>query len=460
MLKILFVQPFYQAVYHAHHLWIHEPLALEYVAAGIQDSHSAAMIDMRFDADLEGCLEQEKPDVVATTGYTMDFPSVLAILARTKAWRSGTVTVVGGYHATIVPEDFSNGNADYLVIGEGVQTFAELIQAITEKRDPCTIPGLAIPRQGQLTKTEIRPYVNLDNIPLPNRDLNRPWRNHYFSAYFKPLASIRTSVGCPARCRFCSLWRLTGGRYMRRDPKKIVQEIQTLDHAEYVFFADDESLADARRMEQLAELLLAKGVNKKYSMYGRAATIANHPDLIGLWKRAGLEMVMIGLESFRDSELEKLNKRTDSRTNEKALQICRDNDVSVNGQLIINPDYDTRDFRAAAKYVRRVGVSHPTYSVLTPLPGTELYEQQDTHIQDKDHKLYDLMHAVVPTRMPLAKFYRQFSKLYLRTPGYLQTIKNLLRWPPGERLRIALLFFRLFWNLRHYHRHHGKEQSN
>lgn len=246
---------------------------------------------------------------------------------------------------------------------------------------------------------------------------------------------------------------------MRRDPERVVEEIQTLDHAQYVFFADDESLADAKRMEQLAELILAKGVRKKYSMYGRAATIARHPYLIGLWKRAGLEMVMIGLESFRDRELEALNKRTDSRTNEKALEICREHGVSVNGQLIINPDYDTRDFRAAARYVRRVGVSHPTYSVLTPLPGTDLYEQQGTHIQDTDHKLYDLMHAVVPTRLPLAKFYRQFSKLYLRTPGYRQTLKNLLCWPPGERLKTFFLFFRLFWNLRHYHRHHGKAQS-
>ena len=98
MLKILFVQPYYQAVYHAHHLWIHEPLALEYVAAGIQNSHRAAMLDMRFDSDLEGCLNREKPDVVATTGYTMDFPAVLDILARTKVWCPETVTVVGGYH--------------------------------------------------------------------------------------------------------------------------------------------------------------------------------------------------------------------------------------------------------------------------------------------------------------------------------------------------------------------------
>jgi len=459
MLKILFVQPFYQAAYHAHHLWIHEPLALEYVAAGIQNRHSAAMLDMRFDADLEGCLKREKPDVVATTGYTMDFPAVLDILARTKVWRPKTVTVVGGYHATVAPEDFADGNADYLVIGEGVQTFAELMQAIADQSAPDFISGLAIPQHGQLQKTEPRPYADLDSMPLPNRELNRPWRSHYFSAYFKPLASIRTSVGCPARCRFCSLWRLTGGRYMRRDPERIVEEIQTLDHAEYVFFADDESLADAQRTMQLAELILKRGVRKKFSMYGRAATIARHPDLIGLWKRAGLEMVMIGLESFRDSELEALNKRTDSRTNEKALQICRDYGVSVNGQLIINPDYDTRDFRAAARYVRRVGVSHPTYSVLTPLPGTDLYEQQDAHTQDTDHKLYDLMHAVVPTRLPLAQFYRQFSKLYLRTPGFLQTIKNLLRWPPGERLKTFFLFFRLFWNLRHYHRHHGKVES-
>jgi radical SAM superfamily enzyme YgiQ (UPF0313 family) len=459
MLKVLFVQPFHQAEYHAQHFWIHEPLALEYVAAGIQGRHHAAIIDMRLDPDLEGWLEREQPHVVATTGYTMDFPAVFDILARAKTWRPETVTVVGGHHATVVPEDFVDSNADYIVVGEGVQTFAELTQAIAEQKTPDDIPGLAIPRHGQLTRTESRQYEDLDNIPFPDRELARPWRNHYFSGYFKPLANIRTSVGCPSRCQFCALWRLTGGKYLRRDPEMVVEELQRINHSEYVLFADDESLADAKRMKQLAELILEKGVHKKFSMYGRATTIVKHPDMIGLWRRAGLEVVMIGLESFRDSELEELNKRTDTRTNEKAVQICREHDVSVNGQFIINPDYDISDFRAVRRYVRHLRISHPTYSVLTPLPGTDLYEKQRANIMDTDHTLYDLLHAVVPTRLPLNKFYDQLSKLYLRTPGYLQTWRNLQSWPPGERLRTARLALRLFWNLRHYHCHHGNAQS-
>ena len=70
----------------------------------------------------------------------------------------------------------------------------------------------------------------------------------------QPLASIRTSKGCPFRCNFCALWKIAGGRYLKREPEKIVQELAEIEE-EFVFFADDESLVDVARMKRLAELI-------------------------------------------------------------------------------------------------------------------------------------------------------------------------------------------------------------
>lgn len=460
VVKILLVQPYYRPDYHNQFLWLNEPLALEYVGAGVRDRHHVAMVDMRFDHDLDGWLNRERPDVVAVTGYTIDAPAMHDILARVKRWRPETITVVGGHHATVIPEDFLEGDTDYIVLGEGVHTFAELIEALDSGSDITAIAGLALPRGDRVERTGSRAYTELDALPFPHRDLNLPWRERYFSAYLKPLASLRTSIGCPSRCNFCSLWRMTEGRYLRRTPEAIIEELAELDYAKYIFFVDDESLADAKRMEHLAELILERGIHKKYFMYGRAKTIAAFPRLIPLWKRAGLDMILIGMESFRDAELSDMNKRTTAATNEEAIRICREHDVNVNGQFIINPKYSKQDFRELAQYIHRIKVSHPTYSVLTPLPGTDLYDEERDNITVTDYNLFDLLHAVTPTRLPLKTFYKELSKLYFKTPSPLQTWENLRDWPKGERLATVKMVASLFWGVRSFHKDHRSDAGH
>ncbi len=110
----------------------------------------------------------------------------------------------------------------------------------------------------------------------------------------KPLASIRTSKGCPYRCNFCALWKLTGGRHLKRQPEKIVEELAGIDEP-FVFFADDESLVDAARMKALARLIEQAGIDKKYFLYGRSDTIAKNGDLLKMWKDIGLSRVFVGL---------------------------------------------------------------------------------------------------------------------------------------------------------------------
>jgi len=459
-MKILLVQPYYRPDYHNQYLWLNEPLALEYVAGGIRDPHKVTMVDMRFDPDLEGWLARERPDVVATTGYTIDAPAMHDILARVKRWRPEVVTVVGGHHATVLPEDFLDGATDYVVLGEGVHTFAELIDALDSSSDPTAIPGLAIPEGDEVHYTVERAYGELDSLPFPARDLNQPWRSRYFSAYLKPLASLRTSIGCPSRCSFCALWRMTGGKYLRRDPERIVEELATLDDSQYVFLVDDESLADAKRMERLGHMILDAGIKKRYFMYGRAKTIEAHPKLMALWRQVGLDMILIGMESFRDAELADMNKRTTAATNEAAVRICNEAGINVNGQFIVNPDYSAADFRELARYVKRIHVSHPTYSVLTPLPGTDLFDQERDNLTTTDYHLFDLLHATIPTRLPLKRFYHELSKLYFTTPTPLQTWRNLQAWPPGQRWKTVRTVASLFWGVRNFARDHENETGS
>ena len=111
------------------------------------------------------------------------------------------------------------------------------------------IPGLAFSRGNRLVRTEYAAAVDLDALPFPRRALTAQYRSRYYSEWMRPLASIRTSKGCPYSCTFCALWKLTGGRYLRRRPERVVQELADLDE-EYVFFADDESLVDVARIQR------------------------------------------------------------------------------------------------------------------------------------------------------------------------------------------------------------------
>ncbi len=149
-----------------------------------------------------------------------------------------------------------------MICGSGVFVFKEVISRLVSKRPFDGIAGIAYLKGGERVMIPPEPVTDLDIFPFPARELTEKYRKHYFSEWMKPLASIRTSKGCPNRCNFCALWKLTGGKYLKRKPESIVRELSQIKER-YVFFADDESLVDAKRMKILAELIREAGIKKK-----------------------------------------------------------------------------------------------------------------------------------------------------------------------------------------------------
>jgi radical SAM superfamily enzyme YgiQ (UPF0313 family) len=244
------------------------------------------------------------------------------------------------------------------------------------------------------------------------------------------LASIRTSKGCPFRCNFCALWKIAGGRYFKREPELIVRELEQIDE-EYVFFADDESLVDAARMKRLAELIRESGVRKKYFLYGRSDTIARHPDLLELWRDVGLERVFVGLEFFRDRDLEFINKGSTIDDNLQAVQVLHDLGIGVYASFILRPEFTKDDFAELRRYCRSIDLSFASFAVLTPLPGTDLLDEVEDRLLTDQPEFFDFIHTVLPTTLPLEDFYEQYFRLYTRTIP----LKNSLPFMMKYRLR-------------------------
>jgi len=431
-MKILLVEPCKApATIGGEDVFLFEPLALEYVAAGVAQDHEVRILDLRLGNDLCEALEEFQPHVVGITSYTVHVNTVKSLFDETKRWNPATLTVVGGHHATVVPEDFHTPSIDLVVTGEGVFAFQEIVRRFEKKQDFEGVAGVARLNGGQLVRADNPTSVDLDDFPFPERRLTVKDRKHYYSEWMQPLASIRTSKGCPYRCSFCALWKLTEGRYLRRKPEKVVEELAGIEE-EFVFFADDESLVDAARMKTLAAMIREAGIRKRYFLYGRSDTIARNAELLELWRDVGLERVFVGLESFRDEDLGHIRKGSHVGDNERAVEILHDLGIEIYASFIVRPEFTRKDFRAFRHYTRQLGIRLASFAVLTPLPGTELYGEVRTQMITHNYDYFDFIHTLLPTALPLKDFYREFSDLYRKAIPLGKGLAFLSKYPWRE----------------------------
>lgn len=431
-MKILLVEPDKSPlVIGGEDFSLYEPLALEYIAAGVIENHEVEILDLRFEKNLEDALKSFSPDIIGITAYTVHVNRVKELFNKIKKWDPDVLTVVGGHHATIMPEDFNSKDIDVIVIGEGVFTFREIVNRYEKGIVLEDIPGIAYSENGILRKSMPVDKVDLDEFPFPDRKLTAKYRNYYYSDWMKPLATMRTSKGCPYRCNFCAMWKLADGKYFKRSTDKIVEELETIDE-NHVFFADDESLIDVDRMRQLAELIKKKGIQKRYFLYGRSDTIARNEDLIKLWKSIGLERVFVGFEFFRNEDLKYINKRSTIEDNNKAVKILQDLGINIYASFIVRPDFTKSDFAELRTCVRKLKLDFAGFAVLTPLPGTDLFDEVKSQIIMDNYDFFDFIHTVLPTELPLKEFYKEYLHLYKKGISRWRGIKALFKYPGNE----------------------------
>jgi radical SAM superfamily enzyme YgiQ (UPF0313 family) len=227
----------------------------------------------------------------------------------------------------------------------------------------------------------------------------------------KPLALVETARGCPYRCNFCSVWIFYQGRCRMKSPERVVSELMRLQERK-ILFTDDNFLINISRAEEIIRLLKRKKVKKRFTFQARSDAIVHHPDLIGQLKEVGLRGVFIGFEKIQDDALASIDKKNSVENNEKALEILRSLDIDVWASFIVDPDYEKEDFERLRQYVIDHRIETPTFSVLTPLPGTHLFEEKEEKLTTKDYDLFDIAHAVLATRLPLEEFYQEYAKLW------------------------------------------------
>src|SRR5262249_13446983 len=138
--------------------------------------------------------------------------------------------------------------------------------------------------------------------------------------------------------------------------------------------------------------------------------------LIEMWKDCGSLAIFLGLEAVTDEGLDAVNKSNTAANNVRALEILKELGVGFTPNFIVDPAWDHDDFARLRSWIDDTGAYNSGFSVLTPLPGTDLWETASRQVTTRNWEMYDIIHAVLPTRLPLADFYEQYSRVWRHAP--------------------------------------------
>jgi radical SAM superfamily enzyme YgiQ (UPF0313 family) len=185
-------------------------------------------------------------------------------------------------------------------------------------------------------------------------------------------------------------------------------------------------------MGVLAQLIQQAGIRKRYFLYGRSDTIAKHPELIEQWKQIGLERVFVGLEFMRDHDLKLIRKGSTVENNRKAVSILKSLGIDIFPTFIVRPEFVRKDFVDLREYCLDLDLSFIGFSVLTPLPGTDLYHEVKDRLITSNYDYFDFLHTLLPTALPIKNFYKEITTLYKSSRSLRNRIKLMRKYRPWE----------------------------
>ena len=353
------------------------PLGLGYLMAYLKRHQAAAdLVFCRTEAELL----DSRADVVAISSASENFGDARRA-ARAVRDNTAAVIVGGGSHISALPHTLPDG-FDFGVLGEGEQTFLDLLALLTHRPKPspadlAKIPGLCHHANGKIVLTSQRDAIeDLDTLPYPDREgLGRHWRVPYSRT-----VHMISSRGCPYRCTFCASARLWKG-FRSFSSQYVVGEIEHVreryDPREIHFF-DDLFIVNRKRLRDFCRLLEQRGLHRHlvFRSYARADLIDD--EMADLMARHNFRYVDFGIESGCRAVLEYLGKHgVTPEQNQRAIDLLTARGISVGVSMIIGSPAETRE-QMEETYAfldrNRNKIDRMGVGLLMPLPGTPVWD--------------------------------------------------------------------------------------
>jgi anaerobic magnesium-protoporphyrin IX monomethyl ester cyclase len=399
---------------------------------------------------LEHRLSDMGPDLVASSSLaTANAYYALRLCQMAKRLDPDTKTVVGGQHFTALADETLSEypDVDYIVRGEGEETFTELVKCVERGAGFEDVLGLSYKTNQTIHNPERPLKCNLDEYPPPAYHLvEEHMKGYYFALMAEgdtPFAIVEGSRGCRHNCTYCSQWGFWRQRHRVKSPARVVDEFDTLysDYGSRFFWFTDDNFGLGEHTEQICDRLIERGLGGEVQWFCqlRVEDIVNHPRTVEKLRRAGAIWALVGfdnpseeiLRSYRRTGL----KKDDSK---RAVDLLRENQVFSQGTFIIgHPEDSHESIEALRNYADYLDPDIASFFALTPFPGTEIYSEgkQKGLIEDYNWANYDMVHAVMRTnhmskeevQRELYECYNQFFGSWPRRYRGLRSLNPVTR---------------------------------
>ena len=318
-------------------------------------------------------------DIIGLTAMTSTINTAKAIAQHLKKVKPDLTIILGGAHATLLPEETlaTTPEIDIIVRGEGEETIIKLLQALEHKKSLCEIPGISYKKDGGVVNNPTRlKNIDLDSLPFLAYHL-LPWRRykpHPPHGRAFPFAAIITSRGCPHRCSYCSK-SIFGNKFRGQSPERVVEEIAYYRRRfgiREIAFYDDVFTLDRSRAYAIADEIIKRGLR----IYWTCETRVNLVDkeLLRHMKQAGCYSIAYGIESGSEEIIDTLNKDITLEEAKEAVRLSREVGLRTIGYFMIgSPGESPETIQQTIQFAKKLKLDFAQFSITTPFPGAKLY---------------------------------------------------------------------------------------
>ncbi len=395
-------------------------------------------------------IQDYKPDLIAISIVTPQLKDAMRAAEIARNADENAVLVVGGPHATVLPEDtLSRMKSDFVYSGEGEIAFSQFLKTGRWDDIPgaCWMSGDEIRRNPGRLLTE-----NLDSLPFPDRSIFD--MEKYFASWYsmdRVDSSLRgTSVmatrGCPFKCTFCqpTLSEIFGKKIRKRSPSNITDELEHLKETFGInafMFEDSTFILDHDWVHAICDEMLTRDVGLQWCCNVRADLLST--ELLDHMKEAGLAKINMGVESASQRVLDDIyNKGITVEGVRKALRLANDRGIFVQGYFMLGAPGETiEEMKKTIAFAAKEPFDDALFDITTPFPHTALWDMTK-ELVNKDYSEFDCfktsvysLDGIAPGSIEKMKK-RAFLKFYLQPKRIFRTIRTVLG--PG-RLKRTLL---------------------
>ncbi len=343
---------------------------------------------------VERILDRFDPQILGLSAMTFQYDTARAIAWLAKQRNPKIVTVLGGYHASMLHREIAaswdGGIMDWIVRGEGDRAIGEIIEVIQGRREPTQVLGASFRDGEQTHHNDDRPLQDLATLELPARH-----KRAYIGAHLGvwPADVLETSRGCTMACNFCSMNTMYGKSHRYFPIDTVLRDIEQLSRrfAKEVFCADDNLTNDLPRLEALLDAMIAQRPKLRSQLrittQASCAGIAQSQRLVDKLAKAGVTKVFLGIENGSSKTLKEMKKgdiveltKTAVRRLHQAGIIC------VGGCIVGFPDDDVETIRRNFEFFRSLDIELTIPQIITPYPGTAAREiaLRDGYVTNED----------------------------------------------------------------------------